>query len=91
MILKLVFDVSTSYIYIPDGFIADLKLLEANFLDWVQAQPNCIAKVSNQYVGLSFSEDDFLKYLNTTVLDNCNEKAFMLNQIPQKEFGVLRF
>lgn len=91
MILQLVFDASISYVYMPDGFISDLKLLEENFLDWVQAQPSCIVKVSNRYVGFSFSESDFLKYLNTMIFDNCNEKAFMLNRTPKKVSGVLRF
>ena len=91
MILQLVFDASISYVYIPNGFIVDLKLLERDFLEWVQSQPNCIKKVSNRYIGFSFSEVDFLKYLNTTIFDSCNEKAYMLRQPPQKVFGVLKF
>ena len=37
MILQLVFDANISYTYIPDGFIVDLKLLEKDFLEWVQS------------------------------------------------------
>lgn len=91
MVLQLLFDADTSYVFIPDGFISDLTLLEKNFLEWVQSQPSCIEKVAKKYCGLSFSESDFLKYLNTTVLENCNEKAFMLNKAPQKIFGKLKF
>lgn len=91
MILKLIFDADISYVFVPDGFIADLKLLEENFIEWVQSQPSCIAKVSNRYVGFSFSESDFVKYLNTAILGNCNEKAFVLRQTPQNVSGVLRF
>ncbi len=91
MILQLEFDADISYIFIPDGFISDLKLLEKSFLEWVQSQPSCIEKFAKRYAGLSFSESDFLKYLNTTVLENSNEKAFMLSKVPQKVFGKLKF
>lgn len=91
MILQLEFDADMSYISIPDGVVSDLKLLEKSFLEWVQSQPSCIEKTSKKYWGLSFSENDFLKYLNTTVLENCNEKAFMLSKVPQKVFGKLKF
>ncbi len=91
MILQLEFDADISYIFIPDGFISDLKLLEKSFLEWVQSQPSCIEKIANKYAGFSFAESDFLKYLNTTVLENCNKKAFMLSKVPQKVLGKLKF
>ena len=93
MTVELRFDYDSRVIYIPDGYVDDLKILQSSFLDWMQEQPECIVCAPDMQVGYSYNEDDFLRYINSVVLKNSNEKAyFALNQsIKNKNKFVIVF
>ena len=81
MNVELRFDYDSRVIYIPDGYVDDVKILQSSFLDWMQEQPECIVCAPDTQVGYSYNEDDFLRYINNVVLKNSNEKAyFVFNQ-----------
>lgn len=93
MNVELKFDYYSRMIYIPDGYVYDVKILQSSFLDWMQEQPECIVCAPDTQVGYSYNEDDFLRYINSVVLKNSNEKAyFALNQsIKNKNKFVIVF
>lgn len=80
MIIRLKFDYTSSLIYIPDGFVLDLKLLQLDFLKWVEEQPECILLDKTGACGISYSSDDFLRYVNEELLGETNEKAYYIQE-----------
>lgn len=84
MNIELKFDYYSRTIHIPDGYIHDLKQLQISFLEWMQHQPECIVNTPNNRFGYSYNEDDFLKYVNSVILRNSNEKAYFLSLLNKK-------
>ncbi len=80
MIIRLKFDYTSSLIYIPDGFVLDTKLLQMNFLKWVEDQPECILPDKTGACGISYSSDDFLRYVNEELLCETSEKAYYIQE-----------
>ena len=80
MKIRLKFDYTSSLIYIPDGFVLDIKLLQMNFLKWVEEQPECILLDKTGACGISYSSDDFLRYVNDELLYETSEKAYYIKE-----------
>ena len=86
MNVELKFDYYSRMIYIPDGYVDDVKILQSSFLDWMQEQPECIVCAPDMQMGYSYNEDDFLRYINNVVLKNSHEKAyFIFNKSPKNK------
>lgn len=77
MYIKLCFDVHDRIVYVPDGYIVDLKKLQNDFLDWIHNNPDCIVTIG-KHSGYRYAEDEFLTYINLFVL-NGNEKAYFID------------
>ena len=75
VILK--FDYHTNIIYIPDGYIRDLTEVHLNFFEWLSEQTECCI-YKNDMCGLSYDENDFLRYINEEVLEGTSEKAYFV-------------
>lgn len=86
MKVNLCFDYYSKIIYIPDGYITDLKKMQHSFFEWMDSQPPCLVDK-----GVSYDEDDFLKYVNNEVLMESREKAYVLSDESKKEFPKLKF
>ena len=85
MKIRLKFEYTSSLIYIPDGFVLDINLLQMNFLKWVEEQPDCIVLNKTRACGISYSSDDFLRYVNDEILYETNEKAYYINEVKNTE------
>ena len=87
VILK--FDYHSDIIYIPDGYIKNLNEVYMKFFDWLAEQPECLIN-KDGICGLSYDENDFLKYINDEVLEGIGEKAyFVRNVINSKEKQIV--
>ena len=86
MYIKLRFSVHDKTVYIPDGYVNNLKQLQNDFLNWVHDNPDCIEKIGNHY-GYVFNEDDFLNYVNSFIITG-NEKAFFSDDTISKNLKV---
>lgn len=84
MNIELKFDYYSRMIYIPDGHVYDMKILQSSFLEWMQQQPECIVSAPNMQLGFSYNEEDFLRFINSVVLKNSKEKAYFISK-PQKK------
>ncbi len=80
MNIELKFDHHSRMIYIPDGYIYDLSELKNNFFDWIQYQQECILEAPDHKQGLSYDEEDFLRYVNNILLEECSEKAYFVSK-----------
>lgn len=78
MYIDLIFDYYSKLLYIPDGYIHDVKTLQHSFLNWVSQQSECIVLRPGNMVGYSYDENDFIEYINQVVLDNTTEKAYFV-------------
>ncbi len=77
MFVKLKFDLHECNVYIPDGCLNNLENLQKNFFEWMYEQPECYME---QKFGYSYNENDFIKYLNTVLLKDYHEKAYLCSQ-----------
>ncbi len=77
MYIKLKFDYYSCNIYIPDCYLNNFENLQENFLEWMYEQPECFLNLKSSKIGYSYNENDFIKYLNTVILSDCNEKAYL--------------
>ena len=68
MVVRLTFDSRISYVYVPDGYITDVKSLQCSFLEWVYDNPNCMVKAKGNTV---------FSFINAVVLRGKNEKAYV--------------
>ena len=82
MYIKLCFDVHDRIVYVPDGYIKDLKGLQNDFLDWVHNNPDCIEKTGKRY-GYRYNEEEFLNYINSFVVSG-SEKAYFADKADKK-------
>lgn len=76
MIVSLKFDYHTSYVHIPDGYITDAPSLQKAFLAWVYDNPRCITETGG-HEAFSFGVQDFLTYVNESILSGSNERAYI--------------
>lgn len=93
MVIELKFDYYSRFVYIPDGYVYDLKNLELSFLDWMQDKPECIVHDSDNVLKFSFDENDFVEYVNMVVLNSCMEKAYFVDlnkKFPRKK-NIIKF
>lgn len=79
MIIKLEFDLHSHFLFVPDNYTLNLTTLRDEFLDWMQEQPECIISTYDKKLAYSYNEETFLKYINTVVLSDSNEKAYFVN------------
>ena len=89
MYIKLFFDYYERTVYIPDGYVKDVKELQNNFLEWMKEQPYCIVDKKGQS-GYSYNETDFLRYLNTVLISG-GEKAYFFDNIQKKKYKTIHF
>ena len=84
------FDGTPFVVYIPDGYVHDLKLLQNDFLGWIESQP--IDRVlPGHKVGLCYNANTFLQYLNEVLLLNSRECAYFVAHSKQKKIPTIVF
>lgn len=76
MIVLIKFDLEQYKIYIPDGYILNLKNIRSDFYELIDCQPECIIYDKSNAI-LAYGVDDFLKFLNETIFTGCKEKAYI--------------
>ncbi len=92
MYIELTFDYYSKVLYIPDGYIYDLKFIQDSFISWISKQSSCIINTPDAQSGFNFNEADFLKFINSEILKNSTEKAYFVSGIPSpKKKFVIRF
>ena len=91
MNIELKFDYYSRMIFIPDGHVYDIKILQSSFFDWMQQQSECIISAPNMQLGFSYNEEDFLRFVNSVVLKNSKEKAYFINKSNKKCSFLLKF
>lgn len=90
MYINLKFDYYMTTLYVPDGYILDIKLLQDDFLEWVSNNPECIILSKGGNV-LSYSDKDFLQYVNEELLKESKEKAYIEVKPVKKKIRTLVF
>ena len=83
MNIELKFDYYSRMIHIPDGYVYDINILKCSFFDWMQQQPECIICAPNMHLGMSYNEEDFLRFINSVILKNSKEKAYYISDQPR--------
>ena len=78
MIIELRFDFGSSFVSVPDGYIANGKELQESFLSWVEDQPENIVITKEGRAAVSYSDEDIIKYLNSVLLCDSKEKAYLI-------------
>lgn len=92
MNVELKFDYYSRMIYIPNGYVRDVKILQSSFFEWMQQQSECIVVTSNMQLGFSYNEEDFLRFINNEILKDSKEKAYFIhNQQKNKKKFVITF
>lgn len=95
MIVILEFDFDSKTIFIPDGYINDIKKVQSDFFEWLYIQSSNFLKSSDKQYGVCYNSNDFVKYLNNTVLSESNEKAYIVKTITDKgksmKIPILKF
>ena len=80
MIVDIKFSCDSRCMYIPDGYICNLNKVHLSFFDWLENQPDCITVSPGWQYGITFDAYDFLRYLNTEILKDMNEKAYFVER-----------
>lgn len=80
MNLRLKFDYSTDMIYIPDGYIEDLKLFQSKFFEWLYENPDCMIYDKKGTPAYSYNATTVLDYINREVLYASREKAYFISE-----------
>ena len=78
MIIKLRFDYHSSFASVPDGYITNGKELQESFLSWVEDQQENIVITKDGRAAVGYSDEDIIKYLNSVLLCDSREKAYMI-------------
>lgn len=91
IILK--FDYYSRCIYVPDGYVKDSLALQKEFFLWLYDRPENYAVSSRNVFSLSYNENDFVQFINETLLCNSNERAYLYPHKMTKnaEGQVLKF
>ena len=80
MIIELRFDYHSSFVFVPDGYIANGKELQESFLSWVEDQPENIIITKDGRAAVGYSDEDIIKYLNSVLLCDSKEKAYLITK-----------
>lgn len=88
IILK--FDIESYCLYIPDGFVSDIKLLQSGFFEWIENQPIC-GPSRGPKDAVCFGAVNFLQYINDVVLSDTHERAYFVAKCAQKRIPTLVF
>ena len=78
MVIELRFDYASSFVAVPDGYITSGKELQKSFLAWVEDQPENIIITKDGRAAVGYSDEDIIKYLNSVLLCDSREKAFLI-------------
>lgn len=93
MYFYLNFDFDKKLLYVPDGYIYDIGELKNSFYEWVT--DTCLIEINDRQNGLFFDSSTFIEYLNSVVLKDTNEKAFIISKCEnikkQKRFKTIDF
>lgn len=79
MKLILQFDIKREAIYLPDGFVYDIKSLQCDFFEWAEEQSDTYVKGPGRMVSRHYSCNSFLRYINECVLADVTEKAYQIS------------
>lgn len=78
MNVRLKFDHSSDVIFIPDGYITDIKLTHLRFFDWLYDNPAYMTSDEKGHTMYRYDASAFLSYVNQVVLSSCREKAYLI-------------
>ena len=78
MVIELRFDYASSFVSVPDGYMTSGKEMQKSFLAWVEDQPENIVITKNGRAAVSYGDEDIIKYLNSVLLCDSREKAYMI-------------
>ena len=78
MVIELRFDYASSFVSVPDGYMTRGKELQKSFLAWVEDQPENIVITIDGRAAVSYGDEDIIKYLNSVLLCESREKAFLI-------------
>ena len=79
MKIHLVFDISHSILYVPDGYVSDLKALQNGFFDWCDTQEDAYVAEPGKLFYWCYSKELFLRYINEEVLRESREVAYFVD------------
>ena len=77
MNIILEFDYYSKIMYIPDGYINDLKEVYLNFFEWLYDESDCYTE---SMLGVNYDEQDFIRYINEVILIESREKAYIVQE-----------
>ena len=80
MIIELRFDFGSSFVSVPNGYITNGKELQESFLSWVEDQPENIVITKDGRAAVGYSDEDIIKYLNSVLLCDSKEKAYLITK-----------
>lgn len=89
MKIELEFDFEAKMIYVPDGYIKNLKTFRLDFFHWMYDQDEYVT----EFGGYEYDERAVLKYINEVMLACSDEKAYLLDETDKdgKVFGRIAF
>lgn len=92
MKINLQFDYHSRIIYIPDGYVNDIRETQQCFFEWLYEQSEYIIKRENR-ISFEYNEDVFLKFVNEEILVNSKERAYFIKTESKtpKKIPILRF
>ena len=79
MKIQLIFDISQYLLYVPDGFIIDVKQLQLDFFEWCETQEDAFSIAPGNKFAWCYSQETFLRYINEVVLSESAEKAYFVD------------
>lgn len=78
MNVLLEFDYSNHLVYIPDGYILDIRKTQLDFFEWLYRQEKNMLASNTGQMGCAYSADDFLQYINDIILKESSECAYFV-------------
>ena len=78
MNIVLKFDHSTDTVFVPDGYISDVRELHLRFFDWLYDNPRYMTYDEKGHAVYAYDAAAFLAYLNQVVLCASSEKAYFV-------------
>lgn len=77
MNVLLKFDYASYVVHIPDGYIENVKMLQADFFRWLYSQGENTTDLG-RIAGVEYNVQDVLRFLNTMILHDCSEVAYLI-------------
>lgn len=78
MNIVLKFDHSTDTVFVPDGYISDVRALHLRFFDWLYDNLQYMTYDEKGHAVYAYDAAAFLTYLNQVVLCASNEKTYFV-------------